>query len=240
MLKHSLIFCFVAMMVAPVAPLFADAAPGLQPAAGIAAAPAQPKPDRFARWEKEITAFEKADALNPPPAHAVEFVGSSSIRIWNLKKWFPDVVAFNRGFGGSHIIDCVHFAPRIVTNYKTRLIVFYAGDNDIDAGESAQGVLTDFKAFHQIVHASLPDTKIIFLSIKPSISRWRERATQVEANRLIEAYCKTDPRLLYVEVGDLLLDYEGKPLPALFQKDGLHMNPAGYALWSWRIRELLH
>ena len=36
------------------------------------------------RWEKEIQAFEKKDKDKPPPANAVLFVGSSSIRLWNL------------------------------------------------------------------------------------------------------------------------------------------------------------
>ena len=54
-----------------------------------------------------------------PPKGAILFIGSSSIRKWNtLADDFPDRKVINRGFGGSHIIDSVHFADRIVWPYE--------------------------------------------------------------------------------------------------------------------------
>src|SRR5258707_5621029 len=85
----------------------------------------------FGKWEKDIAAFEAQDKEKAPPKQAVVFVGSSSIRLWNLKKSFPDLDVINRGFGGSRIADSVHFADRLIVQYKPRLVVFYAGDNDI-------------------------------------------------------------------------------------------------------------
>jgi hypothetical protein len=44
----------------------------------------------FAKWEKEISAFEQQDRENPPPKNAIVFVGSSSIRLWStLAEDFP-------------------------------------------------------------------------------------------------------------------------------------------------------
>jgi hypothetical protein len=85
----------------------------------------------FSRWEKAIAAYEEQDKTKPPPKKAVLFVGSSSIRLWDLKKSFPDVETINRGFGGSHIVDATHFVNRVVTKQEPRVVVFYAGDNDI-------------------------------------------------------------------------------------------------------------
>ncbi len=101
----------------------------------------------FDRWEKSIAAFEKQDKENPPPMNGVVFAGSSSIRLWDLKKSFPDLDAINRGFGGSQIIDSVHFAPRIIVKHKPRMVVLFAGDNDLNAGKSPEQVLEDFRAF---------------------------------------------------------------------------------------------
>ena len=39
-------------------------------------------PHDYARWEKEVAAYEEADKANPPPKNAVLFVGSSTIRLW--------------------------------------------------------------------------------------------------------------------------------------------------------------
>src|SRR5689334_8030273 len=72
-------------------------------------------------WEPEIRAFEAQDRKTPPPANQIVFVGSSSIVLWDLKKFFPDLTTINRGFGGSDMIDSVHYADRIVIPYKPRI-----------------------------------------------------------------------------------------------------------------------
>jgi len=118
-------------------------------------------------WEKEIRAFEAKDQQQPPPGGAVLFVGSSSIRLWKLDESFPDVKTINRGFGGSHLADSVAFAERIVIPYRPKLIVLYAGDNDLAAGKTPERVLADFKQFVAKVEAALPETRIAFISIKP-------------------------------------------------------------------------
>src|SRR5262249_4332898 len=130
------------------------------------------KPD-FSRWEKAIAAFEKADMTKPPPENAVLFVGSSSIVRWKLPQFFPMMDVINRGFGGSQLADSVHFAPRIVNKYKPRTVVLYAGDNDLATGKTPEQVATDFREFVKMVRRDLPMTKIVYISIKPSISRWR-------------------------------------------------------------------
>ncbi len=111
----------------------------------MAAAPAQTKTNVF---EKDIVAFEASDRTNPPPKQAVLFLGSSSIRMWRtLARDFPEHRVINRGFGGSQIADSIHFAERIVFPYEPRVIVFYAGGNDLNAGKSAESVAGDFKSF---------------------------------------------------------------------------------------------
>src|SRR5262245_21106715 len=124
-------------------------------------------------WEAELRAFSAADAKAPPPPGGVVFVGSSSIRLWDLERSFPGSGFLNRGFGGSHYSDCARLVSRLVHQYAPRTVVVYAGDNDIAAGKSPATVLGDAQAFAAGVHARLPATRIIFLSIKPSPDRWR-------------------------------------------------------------------
>jgi lysophospholipase L1-like esterase len=206
-------------------------------AAGLLARPgrAGDKPDP-SRWEKAVAAFEKQDREKPPPQNAIVFVGSSSIRLWDLSKSFPGQGAINRGFGGSHLSDAVHFAPRLVLKHKPRLVVLYAGDNDIAAGKSPEQVAADFRAFVKAVHQELPQTRVAFLSIKPSVRRWPLWDKMQRANALIAEYCKQDKRLLYIDVGKPLLGQDGKPRPELFAKDGLHLNAEGYALWAAAVK----
>jgi len=186
----------------------------------------------FEKWEKDIAAFEKQDKEKPPPQNGVVFVGSSSIRRWDLGKSFEAKDYVNRGFGGSQLADSVHFADRLVLKHKPRTVVLYAGDNDLAAGKKPEQVADDFKEFVKAVHKELPKTKIIYITIKPSIARWKLIDNIRKTNGLIEAQCKTDERLAYVGVEKPMLGGDGMPRAELFVKDGLHLSDEGYKLWA--------
>ncbi len=155
-----------------------------------AAAKDKPNPDP-ARFTADIAAFEAWDRQNSAPKDAVLFVGSSSIRMWQTAECFPGIPVINRGFGGSHASDVNHFAKRIVLKYAPRAIVFYAGDNDLADGKSPEQVAGDFARFVEIVESKLPDTRIIYLPVKPSLARWQlwpeMQATNALVKKLIDA-----------------------------------------------------
>lgn len=185
------------------------------------------------RWEKDIAAFEKSDAANPPPKGGIVFVGSSSIRMWKtLAQDFPKHNVINRGFGGSQTSDSVHFADRIVIPYEPRMIVFYAGANDISAKKTPEKVAADFRAFVEKVRAKLPGVEIAYISIAGNPARWTQVEQVKEANALVAAYCKETPRTQFIDVFTAMLGPDGKPKPDIFLKDRLHMNAKGYELWT--------
>ena len=93
----------------------------LIPLFGAAALAAEPAPaPAESKWEKTIAEFEKQDQKSPPTPGGVVFYGSSSIRLWDLKKAFPDLPAVNRGFGGSQMSEAAQFVQRVVTPHKPR------------------------------------------------------------------------------------------------------------------------
>ncbi len=190
-----------------------------------------------APFAAEIAAFEAADKQNPPPPGGVLFIGSSSIRLWTtLARDFPDLPVINRGFGGSQIADSVRYVDRIVLPYKPKMVVMYAGTNDLNAGKSPAQVLKDFQAFVDAVQGVLPDTHIVFISINPSVARWNEEAKELETNRLIRRYIRATAsktrKLSYLDSHRRLLSAEGKPQPDLLRTDGLHLNVKGYEVWT--------
>jgi lysophospholipase L1-like esterase len=185
------------------------------------------------KWAGAIDKFTTADAAHPPPADAVLFIGSSSIVKWTtLAADFPGVAVINRGFGGSELADSVYYADRIAIPYRPRIVVLYAGDNDIANGKTPEAVLADFQAFRSKIHAALQQTRIVYLAIKPSPSRWKLREPTQRANVLVAADCARDPRCRFVDVWTPMLDRKGQPRPELFVADRLHMNAAGYAIWT--------
>jgi len=199
----------------------------------------EPAIDPYAKWEKEIAGIEKCLKDAPPKPDGVLFVGSSSIRLWDVKKSFPDLAATNVGFGGSEIRDSTHFAARIILPYAPSAIVFYAGDNDIANKRTSEQVTEDFIAFSSAIHAKLPKCRILFLAIKPSPSRWKLYGAQSKANAAIRERCAKDDRLTYLDVVAPMLGQEGKPMPELFQKDELHMTAKGYEVWTGIVTKAL-
>jgi lysophospholipase L1-like esterase len=190
------------------------------------------------KWAKEMAAFEEQDTKDPALGGIV-FVGSSSVRLWDLEKSFPEMPVLNRGFGGSEIPDSVQHADLLVIRHKPRTVIFYAGDNDIANGHTPQQVFDDYKAFVTKVRAALPDTRIAFIAIKPSIQRWAMIDRIRAANALVRKYAETDDHLGYIDVDGAMLGWDEKPRKELFIADGLHMTPAGYAVWTALVRPFL-
>lgn len=214
--------CAVAAMGGPVA---------AQQGAAAQAAPAA--------WQKEMAGFEAEDAASAPVPGGIVFVGSSSIRLWDLRQSFPDLEPVNRGFGGSEIADSVEHVDLLVLRHKPRTVIFYAGDNDLAAGKTPAVVAADYRAFVGKVRAALPQTRIAFIAIKPSLLRWAIVGKVREANALIRAYSESDDRLGFVDVDGPMLGWDEKPRKDLLQADGLHLTPKGYELWNTLVRPFL-
>jgi lysophospholipase L1-like esterase len=189
-------------------------------------------------WEPEIRAFEASDKTNPPPQNAILFVGSSSFRKWtNMQEDFAGWKVINRGFGGSQIADSTALADRIVFPYHPSIIVFYAGDNDLAAGKSVEQVVSDYKEFVAKVKAQLPQAKIVYVAIKPSILRWKLKDEIVAANGQIAAL--PGENLAFCDVYSPMLTPEGTPRKELLLSDGLHPSESCYKLWASLIKPYL-
>ena len=201
--------------------------------------PATPDAARAAKWEKEIVAIEKRLAEKPPAKGGVFFAGSSTMRLWDVKKAFPELNASNVGFGGSDIRDSTMFAARILLPFEPKTIVFYAGDNDIANKRTPEQVRDDFAAFTATIHAKLPKAQILFLAIKPSVSRWKLYDVQKQANAFVKQNCAKDPLLKYIDTIPATLGSDGTPDPELLQKDGLHLSDKGYTKWNEFVRTAL-
>lgn len=197
------------------------------------------RPSDPARWESDIRKFEEQDRRQSPPKDAVLFVGSSSIRLWDTAKSFPDWPTINRGFGGSQIHEVTHFVDRIVLPYQPRLIVFYAGDNDIAAGAEPETVFERFQAFVEKVRGAGLQSPIIFIGIKPSVARWRLIDKIRAANRTIREWAENHPEqsVHFLDVERPMLDEQGFPRGDLLREDGLHLNQRGYDIWNELLRQ---
>lgn len=193
-------------------------------------------------WEPAIRDFEEQDKSHPPKPGCIVFAGSSSFRYWDtlVSDMKPfDVV--NRGFGGSEFSDLNLYVKRIVIAYHPSAVVVYEGDNDLDASspKTPEMVATDFRKFVETVHAALPDAWIYMLSIKPSYLRWNQWPAMKTANKMMQDYAATQPRVQFIDIATPMFDAGGKLPRDLFKADGLHPTAKLYAMWTAIIKPIL-
>lgn len=197
---------------------------------------AGPDPDP-ARFQDAMAAFDRQDALHPPPTRPIVFVGSSSIRLWpKLPEVLPGLPVLNRGFGGSHLSDVLHHLDTTVLRYKPSRVVVYAGDNDLADGKSPERVASDFRLLVERIRQRLGPVPVDFLTVKPCPLRLARLHDQKRANRLVDEFARSENGIRVVDVFTPLLDSRGAPREDLFQKDRLHLNEAGYQLWNQVLR----
>jgi lysophospholipase L1-like esterase len=205
-------------------------------AAGQSSGAPAPDPRRF---EADIAAFEAEDRATPPPRNAVLFVGSSSIRYWDLAKAFPGRSAIKRGFGGSHVSDSIYYADRIIVRYQPALIVFYAGDADVAAGKTSAQIAADYRALIALIHARLPNARTIVIGTKHSPAHWAHLDVIRKANASAAALAAGDDLVDYVDLESALLGTDGLPRADYYAENGLNLNERGYAAWTAAVAPLV-
>ena len=186
-------------------------------------------------FAEDIQTFKKQDALNPPPANAILFVGSSSFTKWkDVSSYFPGYTIINRGFGGSTLPDVIRYTNDIIIPYHPKQVVIYCGDNDLASSDSitADSVFERFKVLFEAIRAGLPGENIVYVSIKPSPSRARLRQKMEQANLLIQTYLSINNHAAFVDVFHKMLNADGSVMTDIFIEDNLHMNAKGYAIWQ--------
>jgi lysophospholipase L1-like esterase len=187
----------------------------------------------------EVDRFIAADRTAPPAPCQVLFVGSSSFVEWrkDLAADMAPIPVINRGFGGSHIEYVNRWFDKIVAPYRPRAIVFYAGDNDIDAGKSVTRVVADFDAFMALKTHALGATPVYFIAVKPSKLRFTQLPLQTQVNDEIRARAGQRSDLHFIDVVSPMLE-DGKPRD-IYVSDGLHMNRDGYVIWARIVKAAL-
>lgn len=198
-----------------------------------------PFKDDPARFAKSMDQFAAQDREQMPVRNGVLFVGSSTIRMWNVHAAFPSLPVINRGFGGSQMSDVVHFCDRVIWPYAPRTIVLYEGDNDISVGKSAERVANDYTALVKRIRDKLPTVQLVVLAIKPSPSRWKHIETQRDANHRLASLVAQDKLARFVDLGPTLLNEDGVPNEAYYIRDRLHLSFLGYHQWNAALRPVL-
>ncbi len=100
-------------------------------------------------------------------------------------------------------------------------------------------ILTLLLSLFTLIRNRMPHVALLFVSIKPSPSRWHLKEKMVKTNSLIRNFLKKQKNTAFVDVWKAMLNNDGKPKAVIFKEDELHMNEKGYAIWQKKLEPYL-
>ncbi len=187
---------------------------------------------RVKMWEDKIAELNKKNQEEGILKDCVLLIGSSTFTRWdNAGEYFPESKIANRAFGGSKLCDQIYFFDQIIKPFNPKQVVIYAGDNDLnETSTTPEQFMEDVVCITRLIHYNFPDTKIMFLSIKPSPARTLSFKNYKKANRLMERYCALYEYVDYVNIWSRFFNTKGNLIKEYFTEDGIHITNESYSL----------
>lgn len=194
-------------------------------------------PTRFAKQIKQLSSQEH---VLDSSKELIVFTGSSSIVRWKtLVADFPQYNVINHGFGGSQFSDLTFYYDVLVRKPAPDRLFLYEGDNDIAQGKEPELVFQQATDLLEKIRADLPQTQIVMISPKPSLSNWAKREHYILLNAKLKHYSTEHEKIDFIDVWDLMVDADGVVFQDIFVADGDHMNTKGYQIWIDAVRQFL-
>ncbi|TVR83173.1 MAG: GDSL family lipase [Rhodospirillales bacterium] len=191
-------------------------------------------------FDEEVATLEQRSRTRRGADRLVVFYGSSSFTLWSgIGDAFPEHEVVNLGFGGSTLADCLEYFDRLVVPLAPKVLVVYAGDNDLDNGASPEAVRATLAAMIERKRETLPAVPMAFVSIKVSPARFRFMHCIAYTNLILERLVAPMPDVTFVDVTRRMIGRGIEPLRCCFSEDPLHMNRQGYRIWTKALTEYL-
>ncbi|MEA4936589.1 MAG: GDSL-type esterase/lipase family protein [Paludibacter sp.] len=173
----------------------------------------------------------------------IVFLGNSLTQGGKWSVWFPELHPVNRGISGDNTEGVLARLDE-VTNACPSKIFIMIGINDISQNYNTDYLCKNFKKIVQRIKKESPGTTIYIQSLLPvnnSFGRYKKlinKEKQIETlNKQLKNLCKRE-KIQYVDLYPLFLQ-KRRTLNSIYTTDGLHLNDAGYQVWTDAIRSLV-
>ncbi len=193
----------------------------------------------FKHYGERVDEFEKAPAIK---SSNVVMLGNSLTEFgydWNELLGMTNVV--NRGIAGD-TNEGIQRRLSQVLPYRPKAIFLMVGMNDLSHGITARQVFDRCKKTIDLILKGSPTTKLYVQSCLPyceSFGRWKalagKSAEVPRINALLRSYCEKK-RIVYINLYPHFLEPGTNQMKVEYSKDGLHLTPAGYAIWAGRLK----
>jgi lysophospholipase L1-like esterase len=202
--------------------------------------PPQPTP------RGDLLGLERLERINQAVKnvpHSVLFLGNSLTEGWGPASWAKSLAprgVLNAGISGDftdHILWRLDHGS--LEGPPPNAVILLIGTNDLAAHRSPELTADGIRANLVLLRQRLPKARILLLGLLPreefADAPLRRAAAQV--NELVRD-CADGEHIVYAEIGDVLLDGNGRLSTAL-SPDWLHFNETGYALLASRLEPVL-
>ncbi len=198
----------------------------------VVAQDADTKPTNKLRYGDDIAKFVAADKVTPPPQNALLISGSSSARLWeSAAEDFKPYPVINRGFGGSKTNEVLAYMDQITLPYHPRVVIYFAGTNDLGGGAKAEDVLENIKKYIEKLRAENPNCGVVIMSALKAPKRKAQWAEFDKYNAMVEKFCASGKNLYFANHNPAMNKPNGEPNAELYREKGdaaMHANAAGY------------
>ena len=190
-------------------------------------------------WEMKVRNFM---CLNKSVKKGeIVFTGSSLCELFPINEMLqnvePRIRVYNRGIGGDNTFGMIDRLPDILKS-KPRKIFLMAGINDLTGGQPVDTIVMNITRMADMVHEAVPGCRLYIQSVLPVNTRrlaypgLKGHNPQVRAlNARLVRLCDAKPWCTFVDLAPLLSDADGE-LRIDLTKDGIHLHPAGYVIWT--------
>jgi len=164
------------------------------------------------------------DAVNRKNINAVALGSSSVITLpLDLFKRCPGLV--RRGLGGGTLEDILFYLNFNLLPDSLKLVLVYAGENDIAYGETVDQTISRFQILSRRLARDFPKAELVIIKPKLSPARSSYHEKMRNLNRSLELL-GSNPRITIV--GSELSEHV---LPELYLTDGIHLKREGYEVF---------
>jgi lysophospholipase L1-like esterase len=195
---------------------------------------------------RTVLALALALAMRAPALHSqqqaggIVFVGSSIFHRWTaLASQMAPLPVTNLAFDGSQTDDMLRMVDSRVIPLRPRVVAYYCGSNDVDAGEPAAAIVGRVIRFVDRVSTALADTRVVFVSVNRAPEKRNRWAVVDAVNRQMQMYAAAHPRVQFVDVNPILFNTDGTSRLELFMPDQLHLRPPAYEEFARILKPVL-
>ena len=181
-----------------------------------------------------------APAAGASPGGPIVFVGSSIFHRWTaLSSQMSPLPIVNIAFDGAQTGDMLRLVDSRVVSYQPRVVVYYCGSNDVDAGDDGVAIFERIRQFMERTRAAVPDVRIVFVSVIRAPEKQSRWAVVDDVNRRVQVYAAATKGMEFVDVNPLVFTADGMPRFELYLSDQLHYRPKAYETFAAALKPVL-